>query len=199
MDNLASSILEILLFSLIPFIWWLVTARKKQNFFSWLGLKRATADNRKSLILWTTSVIIAFLFVAVYVLYLVKNVETATSEFDVLGAKAIPAVIVYAVFKTALSEEIFFRGFLLKRLSSKFGFTAGNIIQSVLFGIMHGAMFFGAVDTVKAILIVIFTAAVAWFMGYINEKKAGGSILPSWCIHAVSNIFSGLFSAFSII
>jgi hypothetical protein len=35
-------------------------------------------------------------------------------------------------------------------------------------------------------------------MGYVNEKKAGGSILPGWGIHAVANIFSGICSAFII-
>jgi len=36
-------------------------------------------------------------------------------------------------------------------------------------------------------------------MGYINEKKADGSILPSWSIHAIANIFSGVCSAFLLI
>ena len=35
-------------------------------------------------------------------------------------------------------------------------------------------------------------------MGFVNEKKAGGSILPSWCIHAVANLFSGICSAFML-
>ena len=30
---------QVLMFSLIPFIWWLVTARREENFFSWIGLK----------------------------------------------------------------------------------------------------------------------------------------------------------------
>jgi hypothetical protein len=35
-------------------------------------------------------------------------------------------------------------------------------------------------------------------MGYVNEKKAGGSIIPGWCIHAIANIFSGACAAFSL-
>lgn len=41
--NILSKLLEVLLqvvvFSLIPFIWWFVTARRKEPFLSWIGLK----------------------------------------------------------------------------------------------------------------------------------------------------------------
>ena len=131
--------------------------------------------------------------------YLVRDTETATSDYSAKGASAIPAVLLYAIVKTALAEEIIFRGFLLKRISAKFDFTVGNIMQSVLFGIMHGIMFFSSVGMVKAIIIVAFTGGIGWFMGFINEKKANGSIIPSWCIHSAANIFSALSSAFSII
>jgi len=32
-NKIVSSVLEIILMSLVPFIWWLVTARKKAKFF----------------------------------------------------------------------------------------------------------------------------------------------------------------------
>ena len=38
--KVVSSVVQIILFALIPFIWWLVTARKKMNFFKWIGLKK---------------------------------------------------------------------------------------------------------------------------------------------------------------
>ena len=44
--------------------------------------------------------------------------------------------------------------------------------------------------------IPAFTAAIAWTMGYINEKKADGSVYPRWLIHGATNILSGIFSAF---
>ena len=49
------------------------------------------------------------------------------------------------------------------------------------------------------ILIITFTGVIGWFMGYINEKKSSGSMLPGWMIHTVSNLFSGIIAAFSII
>ena len=40
--------------------------------------------------------------------------------------------------------------------------------------------------------ILFFTSVIAWLMGYINEKISNGSIIPSWIIHTISNLFSGM-------
>ena len=195
-QTLINSVIQIVLFTLIPFIWWLVTARKKMNFFEWIGLKKITGAKENKTFIWTIVTMVSFLVLSVFMLISVRGVETAASEFAGLGFASIPAILVYALLKTALAEEIVFRGFLLKRISNKFGFAAGNLIQAVLFGLMHGVMFFGAAGAVKAVLITLFTGLIGWVMGYINEKKAGGSIIPSWSIHAAANIFSGVCSAF---
>lgn len=195
-QKLLSSIVQIILFALIPFVWWIVTARKKSGFFPWIGLKRISSPKENKTALWIAGITAVFMAVSVFILSAVKNVETATSEFSGLGAKALPAILVYAVLNTSFPEELLFRGFLLKRLSHQFGFPIGNAVQSLLFGLLHGVMFLALTDIPRAILIIAFTGGIAWCMGYVNERKADGSILPSWCIHAVSNIFSGICSAF---
>lgn len=195
-NKVISSILQIILFALIPFIWWIVTARKKCKFAEWIGLKKAEGGRKTAI--YTAIIAFAFIMIGAFTLFVLKDVEMATSDFNGLGVGAIPAIIVYAIFNTAFPEEILFRGFLLKRFASKFGFLAGNIIQAILFGFMHGVMFFTYVGVVKAVVITVFTMVIAWFMGYINEQKANGSIIPGWIIHALSNIFSGLCAAFSI-
>lgn len=197
-NKVISSIMEILLFAIIPFIWWLVTARKQQPFTKWLGLKKCDFKKNK-VALWTLSVSFAFLLLGVFTLIILRNVETAASEFAGMGVLAIPAIIVHAVFNTGFPEEFLFRGFLLKRFESKLNFVAANTIQALLFGLLHGVMFFAAVGAVKAILIITLTGTVAWFMGYVNEKKADGSIIPSWIIHSISNLFAGICAAFQII
>ena len=194
--KILNSIVQILLFTLIPFIWWCITARKKLTFFQWIGIKRVSSPKENKTALWIAGTTIVFMAVSVFILYVVKNVETATSEFLGLGMQALPAVFVYAALNTSLPEELLFRGFLLKRLSHKFGFPIGNAIQSLLFGLLHGAMFLMMTNIPQAILIIGFTGGIAWCMGYVNEQKADGSILPSWCIHAIANIFSGVCSAF---
>ena len=195
-SKIISSIIEIILISSLPFIWWLISAKKK-NFFSWIGLKKI--ENTKTTLINTIIISLVFMTASIITLYLIKDIETATSEFKGLGISALLPALIYAIFNTSLPEEIFFRGFLLKRLSNKFGFRVANVIQSIIFGLLHGIMFFSLVGIVKAMIIILLTGIIAYAMGYVNEKKANGSILPSWFIHALSNIFASIIAMFSII
>ena len=154
MKKLTNSIIQIIIFSLIPFLWWLITSRKKMNFFEWIGLKKVNNIKENKLFAWIFSVLVLFLIISVFILYSLKNVNVASSEFTGLGIKALPSILIYAVFNTSFPEEILFRGFLLKRIGNKFGFIVSNGIQS---------------------------------------------LLPSWFIHAVANIFSGICYAFQLI
>ena len=197
-QKLINSAVQIVLFTLIPFIWWLITARKEMNFFKWIGLKGIKGAKENKTVFWILGIITGFMALSAYMLYSLRDIEMATSDFNGLGAAAIPAILIYAVLNTLLPEEIVFRGFLLKRISAKFGFHAGNTVQALLFGIMHGVMFFSYTGIVKAVVITLFTGVIGWLMGYVNEKKAEGSLIPGWCIHAVANIFSGLCAAFMI-
>jgi len=196
-NKIISSILQIILFSIIPFVWWLVTARKKQRFTEWIGLKKITGSGKTMIAIIIVSVI--FLFSGTLTLYATKDIETATSEFAGLGITAVPAIIIYAAFNTAFPEELLFRGFLLKRIANRLGFNTANFIQAFLFGVLHGVMFFSIAGAIKTIIIILFTGTIAWYMGVINEKSSNGSIIPSWIIHTISNLFSGICAAFSII
>ena len=195
LNILASGILQVIVLSLLPFIWWLVTARKKENFFKWIGLKGCGSGR---IIGPALLILLLFLAASMVPLYLLRGAGMATSQFDGLGAAGIPAVLVYAIVQTGLSEEIFFRGFLLKRLANKFGFAAGNTVQALLFGLLHGAMLFSRTSPILAAAVVLLTGGAAFAFGWLNEKRAGGSILPSWCIHAASNIIASFIALFSL-
>ena len=196
-NKIVISILQIILFGIIPFVWWLITARKHQKFTEWIGLKKI--EEGKKTLLSIIMVSIAFLFPGALTLYAIRDIETAASDFTGLGVAVIPAIVIYATFNTAFPEELLFRGFILKRLTNKFCFNIANFTQALLFGLLHGLMFYALVRVVKTILIITLTGAIAWLMGCINEKNSNGSIIPSWIIHTVSNLFSGICAAFSII
>ena len=136
-SKIISSIIEIILISSLP------SAKKKENFFSWIGLKKI--ENTKTTLINTIIISLVFMTVSILTLYLIKDIETATYEFKGLGISALLPALIYAIFNTSLPEEIFFRGFLLKRLSNKFGFRVANVIQSIIFGLLHGIMFFSLV------------------------------------------------------
>lgn len=124
------------------------------------------------------------------------DVAAADSAFKGMGLAALPSMVVYSFLQTALSEEILFRGFLLKRLAARFGFTAATVVQALLFGAVHLTMVWGQVGLLAGAVIVIYPMIPAVAFSYLNEKKAGGSILPSWIIHGTLNTVSALFSLF---
>lgn len=197
-NHVLSAISQLALFTLIPFVWYALCHKKCSGFFQWIGLKRPLKFDR-TLLGFIVFTIVAFIVVSIGILYSLKGVETATSKFAGMGIIGLPSALIYAFITTALSEKILFRGFLLKRLSNKFGFHIGNIVQSILFGLLHGAMFFSLINLIQVVLIIAFTGLIAWCMGYANEKKADGSIMPSWIIHGMANLFSAIISMFCII
>lgn len=194
---LISALVQVCAFSLVPFIGWLVTGRK-ENFFKWIGLKKPQWNGKTSKVcLSTVCAAVIYSLVMFFVMnQFMAGVETATSQFNGMGLAAIPSVLIYALIQTSLSEEIFFRGFLGKRLINKFGFVVGNSIQAICFGLLHGVPFFMATNNVAVlILVTLLPTAVGFFMGYLNEKMSEGSIIPSWITHGLLNILSALVSS----
>ncbi|MCR5477782.1 MAG: CPBP family intramembrane metalloprotease, partial [Lachnospiraceae bacterium] len=87
------------------------------------------------------------------------------------------------------------RGFLLKRLQSRFGFVSANTIQAVLFGMLHGIPFFLVTRSVGALLLLtLLPALMGWFEGWLNEKRCDGSIVPSWILHGYINFLTTILS-----
>lgn len=195
-NKIINSLLEIILFSLLPFLFWYFSARKQERFTDWIGLKKIKGAKKTALAIIIVTTF--YLLISLILLNSLKNIENATTEFQGLRFAALPAIFIYAVFNTAFPEEILFRGFILKRLANKLGFTKANFIQGLLFGLLHGVMFFPLVGNLKSILIILLTSLIALSMGYVNEKISGGSIIPSWIIHAISNLIAGIYLAFYI-
>lgn len=122
----------------------------------------------------------------------------ATNQFYAQGTNALIPALLFAFIQTSLAEEIFFRGFLTKRFINKFGFKVGNGLQSLLFGLMHGVLFFTSIEIVGVIAITIFTSIAGWLLGWINEKESNGSIITSWVLHGIVNYLSALYMMFII-
>lgn len=191
---------QVILFSAVPFIWWLITARKKASFGEWTGFKLPVIAGKVKYILLFIGTVCVFSALSVYMMpQIIGTASPATSQFAHQGASSIVPALIYAFIQTGLSEEILFRGFIGKRLDNKFGFAVGNLLQAVLFGLLHGAMFLGAVGIGKAAVIALFTGAIGWVMGYIDEKQSGGSILSSWMLHGIANFISASVAMFNII
>ena len=199
MSKLMSGIVELLIVSIIPFITWLIWSRKKVGFFDWIGLKKVESQQKRRLLLTIWGICLLVLLFSMVVFSWLDSSQSATAAFSGKGLGALPAILAYAILGTALPEEIFFRGFLLKRLQGKLGFLGANLVQSLLFGLIHALLFIQITGYLKAMAIMAFISLIAYIFGAINEKKAGGSILPSVFIHALANTVVGLLFAFSLV
>ena len=199
MSKLMSGIMELLIVSVIPFITWLIWSRKKVGFFDWIGLKKVQTQQKGRLVQTIFGFTLLFTLFSIVVFSWFDSSKTATADFSGKGIGALPAILAYAILGTALPEEIFFRGFLLKRMQGKLGFLGANLLQSLLFGLIHALMFIQIIGYLKAFVILVFISLIAYIFGAINEKKANGSILPSVFIHALANTVVGLLFAFSLI
>ena len=199
-QQMTNALIQIVLFMLLPFIWWFVTARRKSSFLDWIGFKPLKDTGNHKMWLWIFLGLLSFTIFSYLVLYtIVKDLKTATSSFAGLSFQALPAVLIYSLFQTSLPEELLFRGFLLKRFSVSLSFGIANTIQAALFGLLHGLMFITEVSWLQTLVIILCTGGIAAYLGFVNEKKSGGSILASWIMHAVANVVTGMLSAFLLI
>lgn len=192
LNQLLNAIIQVLLFSLVPLLWWLVTARKKVAFFDWLGLRWPKNVNTRTLWGSIVLVMVVCFVIGEVAVWARGDVDAAESAYQGMGLGALPTVLVYAFLQTGLSEEILFRGFLLKRLMTKWGFVVANIVQALIFGALHLTMVWGQVGFLAGMVIVIYPMIPAVLMSILNEKKADGSILPSWLVHGTINTVSAL-------
>lgn len=196
LNELIGAVVQVLLFSLVPLIFWYITARKKESFFAWIGLKKPVCKNPLKAVLLT--VVLALIYIAatnMCIKILPEGVTTAGAQFTGQGIAALPAIFFYAFLRTALSEEILFRGFILKRLQDKWGFAAGNTVLALFFGLMHGIPF-GIVTKSAAALfwLTLIPGLFGWYQGWLNEKQCEGSIVPSWIVHGCMNFLTSILS-----
>jgi membrane protease YdiL (CAAX protease family) len=197
LNEIISAVLQILVFTLIPFVVYLITRRRFQGFFEYIGLKPTT---RKALFL---AVVTSLLFVAggmtlaflnEQVREVMINPPSITGKIREMGLHpaSVMILIVIAWFKTSLSEEILFRGFIAKRLVGWLGFLWGNILQAAVFALLHLVLFWALSKAGIGFLLFIFffSGAAGFLVEYINEKYGAGSIIPGWIAHALGNTIS---------
>lgn len=199
-QSIIDAFIQVFLFSLIPFIYWFLAIRKKERFFQWIGLKKVVFHDKAKVFMFS---ILSFTLLLISGLFLVLMIEDKTTianaQFSSMGIKALLPILCYSGIQTGLSEEILFRGFILKFSSQLWNTSVGNFIQSILFGLLHGAILFTMLSPLLIVLVIFFSALAGWIMGYINEYLANGSIIPSWIIHSLMNVCSSLLIAFNVL
>ncbi len=192
-----STVFQLILFSIVPYLYWRSIRGRKPGFFNWIGLKAIQTKSKRGfieLVVAIASAVVFFVFLGVFIIPKLIPDQTvlAQSQFTEISMVSIFGILVYAFIQTGLSEEILFRGFIGKFFIRRLGYFTGNCIQAFLFGLLHGIIFFGKVPVFSLILIILITGSIGYFLGYMNEKKAQGSILPSWIAHGLANTIAAL-------
>ena len=206
-SSITTAIVNLIVFSLLPFLWWLLRHRKETGFFQWLGFYRPRLKSK-----WWVLVIFAVLYYFFYNFDFTQLIDPATLEyvensdavsanaFAGIGAAAILPALIQNFIANGVAEEILYRGFLCKRLCGKLGTGAGIVLQAVLFGLMHNILYMIVgldVGLWYHILTFVFTGMGALLLGWLNEKIYNGSIIPSIVLHGAGNFIATMLVAFS--
>lgn len=96
-----------------------------------------------------------------------------------IGVSLISFILV--VFIAPISEEFIFRAVIFNKAKRIMSFTGANILQSVLFGVMHGNIIQG-----------VYAFALGLLIGIVYEKRQ--SIMVPIFLHMVFNLSSVLIS-----
>jgi uncharacterized protein len=202
-SELFSTVLQIGLFTLIPFVFFLLRKNKSVTFKQYIGFYKPTTKS----IIYVLFVSLLFLAVGIGMTLIDSGIKeivmtppSITGKLRLMGLRSntILILLVIALFKTSLAEEIFFRGFIAKQLINKFNFNIGNILQATIFGLIHLILFWALTKSTLFPLAFIFilSTIAGWTIGYIKEKYANGSIIPGWIAHGLGNVLSYTIIAF---
>lgn len=190
--NTAAQLSVVLVIALVA---WGLAGRKRGGYFRFAGLYGPGAAG------WRAAAIATLVFVPASLgLFLFTDLkEIAAGENTVAGRFAsagfsggtLAAMLLVALVKTAFAEEILFRGVIAKTLVRWFSFWPGAILHALIFGAVHGLVFLvpnGPDPTMAGVTAMVGVPTLGALASvYINERIAGGSILPGWLMHAVAN------------
>jgi membrane protease YdiL (CAAX protease family) len=194
-QEIVNAILQLAVVLVLVGIFWGLFGRRKQGFLKYTGLYAPTG--RSLWIAFGLFFICTALSAVFYILPVLR--EAAAADNTVAGAirrngwsaETVGVIFVVAGVKTALTEEIFFRGLIAKRLISWLGFSVGNLIHALIFGAVHLLVFLipgGPKFTpLLGAAFLLLPGASGWLMAFANEKAGNGSIAPGWMIHALGN------------
>jgi membrane protease YdiL (CAAX protease family) len=202
-NTIISAVLQILVFTAIPFFFYLIAHRRVKGFFDYIGLLKP----ERPTMLYATLLSAAFVLPTLLLLFfspdiraVVAGSNTVVGSLRSYGFSGTTIVLVglKALVQTSFSEEILFRGFVAKRLINWLGFRWGNLLQALLFGAVHLLLFTGQeFSFVLAVGFVLLTGLGGWISAFLNERVGNGSILPGWWMHGVANVIADTILAFS--
>ena len=201
-NTVISALMQVCIFTLIPLVVYLIKRKQFKGFFEYIGLKKSTRKaNFLALLLMVllASPILFLVLIDDNFKEILTNPESVSGSIRQMGfgAGAVATILVVAIIKTGLAEEILFRGFIAKRLIAVTNYKTGNWIQAILFGLIHTLLFYKITSNPLFLAIIFIIPTIgAYLKVHLNEKLANGSIIPGWIAHATANVISYSLIAF---
>ncbi|MGT2929405.1 CPBP family intramembrane glutamic endopeptidase [Streptococcus dentasini] len=200
-SQIISSLLQVLGVFVISYLIYRLLGKPQNSFKVWLGIEKVQMHWGY---IFSIAVIYLFLFIAPFVwLYTnhsitTRNLMTASYQATGFSVETVLIILLWAIIQTSLSEEILFRACLRKLFARLWGQRAGNVLQAFLFALLH---IFALITYGFLPVLIIFsmTFSVAYAMGWLVSKNPNGSILESWCIHALVNLISQSFILYFLV
>jgi len=199
MNQIISAILQVVLFTAIPFIVYCIKNKSAKKFIAHLGFSRPARTSVKYAVLLGllyNLIFLTFINSSDSILEFLQSSSHISGKIKEMGLSlnSIVTLLVIAILSTTLAEEILFRGFIAKKLLVKLGYKTGNIFQAVIFGFVHiGLVSLNTTDVLFLIISFVFPFLLSYFIVVINEKHSNGSIVPGIIAHALSNIIGYTF------
>lgn len=183
-----SSIVTVMIFIITPLIWYLLV--NGFNFKQILTAMKMKFERIDEAFLWgVVSAMVMFLIVMAlgYLLYYLGVDSENLSNIEDLAGNISIFSMVFIIVVQSISEEIFFRGFLLEKIESFAGSMIAIFTTAVLFGLAH--MTYGKVYP------VIMPIMMGIILGYvvIRTKNLYAAIIG----HMLFNFAAFIFYLFS--
>ncbi len=211
-ESATSAFSQLLAVFILSFLVYLVHRFVSKNgispFSSYVGLKRAAGqfDKQYWVILFA---VVSVSMICTYLQFSLRDrwrvfLTGDTSPYGKIlkngfNGISIAAGALYCFAQAAGSEELLFRGLISRRLFDKFGATIGNLIQSLIFWLMHLAIIrlvTGNWFSWIQLHVFLFSFGFGLLLGFVNFRKRGTSIAPSWFLHGFTNFATFLLLGF---
>jgi membrane protease YdiL (CAAX protease family) len=197
-----SALLQLLVLGALPALVHRIWFRKREPLARFLGLY---APERRALLLGLGVAALALASFAALNHWLGSDLLNGPNAVAVRFEHIQPAfvagvcMLLSAYVQTALAEEIFFRGFVAKRLISKLGPRLGNLLQALIFGALHVLLVWSVGSGVpfrQALAFGLLVTLGGASLGYVTEIRGNGSIVPAWLTHGTLNLLTYLWVRF---
>lgn len=156
---------------------YLIVLKPKEQSWKAVGLKSFPLSGWKLIAVWTILLIVVSILLVIIMSFMGVGTENSKTESLQSQMTLLNFAIgfISAALISPVYEEIFYRGFLYRFFSSRYGVLSGMIISSFIFTVVH-------IPTFNTLPLNFVSGLI---FSWVYHKT--GSIIPSILIHGIFN------------